>query len=116
MNIEVYEITFSLDQTDSVGPRVLGKLQQTLAQAKTRTGRQLSQLSHHVLIVDAHKERARYLEGLLSIAGYRYMVASTTVEAFTHIIQGICVPFAVIMGQEDAKQHFFLNRLFQRME
>lgn len=116
MKVEIYTITFSADQPGSVGPRILEKLQQTLTQTKTRTGWHLSPTTHHVLVVDAQRERARYLEGLLRTTGYHSVVATTTVEAFTHILQGVCVPFAVIMGQEDPKQRFFLNRLFQRME
>lgn len=116
MNIEVYELNFSLDQPGYSAQRILEKLQQRLTQARTHTGRQLSQIPHHILLVDSHRERVRYFVTLLSSAGYQYMVTATTVEAFTLILQGNCVPFALIMGQEDAKQRFFLNRLFQRME
>jgi hypothetical protein len=114
MNIEVYEITFPLDRPDSIGPRILEKLQQTLAQMSA--GGQSLQMSHHVLVIDAQKERARYLGSLLDVAGYRHIVASTTVEAFTLILQGMDVPFAIILGQEDANQRFFLKRLFQRVK
>lgn len=120
MNIEVYEIAFSLDQPDSIGPRILEKLQQTLyrsdTQARTRAEGQSLQTAHHVLVVDAQKERARYLESLLNVAGYRYIIASTTVEAFTLVLQGMGMPFAIILGQEDASQRFFLKRLFQRIK
>lgn len=120
MNIEVCEIAFPLDQPDSIGPRILEKLQQTLSrsdtQARTRAGGQPLQVAHHVLIVDAQKERARYLEALLNVAGYRHIVASTTVEAFTLVLQGMGTPFAIILGQEDASQRFFLKRLFQRIK
>jgi hypothetical protein len=119
MNIEVYEIAFPLDQPDSIGPRILEKLQQTLSghtQARARAGGQSLQAAHHVLVVDAQKERVRYLEALLNVAGYRYIVASTTVEAFTLVLQGMGMPFAIILGQEDASQRFFLKRLFQRIQ
>ncbi len=116
MNIEVYELNFSLDQPAYAAQRILEKLQQRLTQAKTHTGRQLFQIPHHVLLVDSHRDRVRYFVSLLSGAGYQYMVTATTVEAFTLILQGNCAPFALIIGQEDAKQRFFLNRLFQRME
>ena len=112
MNIEVYEINFSLDQPGYSAQRILEKLQQRLTQAKTHTGGQLFQIPHHVLLVDSHKDRVRYFGSLLSGAGYQYMVTATTVEAFTLILQGKCMPFALIIGQEDAKQRFFLNRLF----
>jgi hypothetical protein len=116
MNIEVYEITFPLDRPDSIGSRILEKLQQTLTQAKMHAGGQSLQASRHVLIVDAQKERVLYLERLLHGAGYRYIVASTTVEAFTLILQGMGLPFAIILGQDDANQRFFLKRLFQRIK
>jgi CheY-like chemotaxis protein len=116
MNIEVYEISFPVDRPDSVGPRILEKLQQTLTQAKMRAGGQSLQASHHVLIVDARKERARYLGALLNVAGYQHMAASTTVEAFTLILQGMGMPFAIILGQDDTSQRFFLKRLFQRIK
>jgi hypothetical protein len=116
MNIEVYEINFSLDQPGYSAQRILEKLQQRLTQARTHTGGQLFQIPHHVLLVDNHKQRVGYFGSLLSGAGYQYMVTATTVEAFTLILQGNCMPFALIIGQEDAKQRFFLNRLFQRME
>lgn len=115
MNIETRELPFWVDQPDKVGPLLLEALQQTLNSARTRNGRRISQTSHHVLIIDAQKERVQYLYTLLSTAGYRVVVATTPVDAFTLFLQGSCMPFTIILGQEEQSNRFFLNRLFTQI-
>ena len=112
MSIETHEISFSFDHPDKILNPLLMLLQQALNAPKIRTSKVLPLLnSRQVLVIDAHEERTYYITNLLSSAGFRPTAFSTALAAFTHFLKVPFVPCAIILGQEDANDHFFLLRL-----
>ena len=118
MNIQTrtYAISFSFDQPNAMLDSLLGALQQALRSSNRLSPRAVSLLrSRGVFVIDSNAEHAQYIAHLLSSAGYRPMIAASTLDAFTLFLQGTLVPFAIVVAQEDANQRFFLNRLSQQL-
>jgi Protein kinase domain len=112
LSIEAHEISFSFDHPDKLLNPLLMLLQQALNEPKIRTSKVLPLLkSREVLVIDAHKERAYHITNLLSSAGFRPTAFATALAAFTHFLKVPFVPCALILGQEDANDYFFLLRL-----
>lgn len=116
MSIETHEISFSFDHPDNILNPLLMLLQQALNQPKIRTSRVLPLLnSREVLVIDANEERGRYIAYLLSSAGFRPTATSTALAAFTRFLKVPFAPCAVVLGQQDANDHFFLLRLLRQI-
>jgi hypothetical protein len=116
MNIETHEVIFSSDQTNKMGLHVTEVLQQVLSQARTSTGKRLTQTSHYVLVIDALRERRHYLESVITLSGYHCRAFATTLDAYTLFLQSGFLPFAIVLGQLDTNYRFFLNRLLQQIQ
>src|SRR6185312_5369945 len=107
MNIQTrtYAISFSFDQPNAMLDSLLGALQQALRSSNRLSPRAVSLLrSRGVFVIDSNAEHAQYIAHLLSSAGYRPMIAASTLDAFTLFLQGTLVPFAIVVAQEDANQ------------
>jgi len=112
----MHEISFSFDHPDNILNPLLMLLQQSLNSPKIRTSRVLPLLNaREVLVIDAHEERARYITSLLSSAGFRPTAMPTALAAFTRFLKVPFAPCAIILGQEDARDHFFLLRLLRQI-
>jgi Protein kinase domain len=112
LSIEAHEISFSFDHPDQILNPLLMLLQQALNEPKIRTSKALPLLnSREVVVIDAHKERAYYVTNLLSSAGFRPSAFATALAAFTHFLKVPFVPCAILLGQEDVNDYFFLLRL-----
>ncbi len=112
MSIETHEISFSFDHPDKILNPLLMLLQQALIVPGIKTSKVLPLLNlREVLVIDANKERSSYITNILSSAGFRPTAFSTALEAFTHFLKVPFVPCAIILGQEDANDRFFLLRL-----
>ena len=112
----MHEISFSFDHPDNILNPLLMLLQQSLNAPKIRTSRILPLLNaREVLVIDAHEERARYITYLLSTAGFHPTAMPTALAAFTRFLKVPFAPCAIILGQEDARDHFFLLRLLRQI-
>jgi hypothetical protein len=112
----MHEISFSFDHPDNILNPLLMLLQQSLNSPKIRNSSVLSLLNaREVLVVDAHEERARYIAYLLSSAGFHPAAIPTALAAFTRFLKVPFAPCAIILGQEDARDHFFLLRLLRQI-
>lgn len=114
MKIETQDISFSLDQPDQVLSSLIRVLQQMLGVFKMQALKRMPDY-RNLLIIDEY-ERARYLAHLLVQAGYRPVVMSNALEAFTRFLQIPFVPFAIILGADDNSNRLFLQRLLQQTE
>jgi CheY-like chemotaxis protein len=116
-NMVIHEISFSFDQPDQVLNALLKLLQQRLRQpVASKTSREvIVRNALTVLIVDMQKERAQYVGGLLTTAGYRTVIASTELEAFTSFLQGGFLPMAITLRSDDSPNRLFINRLRQQL-
>jgi hypothetical protein len=112
MKIEPQDIAFSLDQPDQMLGSLVKVLQQMLSVFKMQAPEKMPDY-RNLLIVDEY-ERARYLARLLVQAGYRPVIMANALEAFTRFLQIPFVPFAIILGQNDASNRLFLQRLLQQ--
>lgn len=116
MSIETHEISFSFDHPDNILNPLLMLLQQSLNRAKMRSSRALPLLNaREVLVIDGNTERSRYVAYLLTSAGFRPLVEPTALEAFTRFLKIPFAPCAVILGQEDANDTFFLQRFLRQL-
>lgn len=114
--IQTHAITCSLDQPNAMLDSLRGVLQQAFRSFSTLSPTALPVLrGRGVYLIDNNAERARYIASLLLTAGYHPMVVASTLDAFTHFLQGTFVPIAIIASQEDTNQRFFLNRLTKQM-
>jgi len=112
----MHEISFSFDHPDNILNPLLMLLQQSLNSPKIRTSRVLPLLNaREVLVIDTHEERARYITYLLSSAGFHPTALPTALAAFTRFLKVPFAPCAIILGQEDARDHFFLVRLLRQI-
>ncbi|MEO8971716.1 MAG: serine/threonine-protein kinase [Ktedonobacteraceae bacterium] len=116
MSIEMHEISFSFDHPDNILNPLLMLLQQSLNSPKIRVSRVLPLLNaREVLVIDAHEERAHFITYLLSTAGFHPTAVPTALAAFTRFLKVPFAPCAIILGQEDARDHFFLVRLLRQI-
>ena len=116
MSIETHEISFSFDHPDNILNPLLMLLQQSLNRANIRSSRALPLLNaREVLVIDGNTERSRYLAYLLTSAGFRPLVEPTALEAFTRFLKVPFAPCAVILGQDDANDTFFLQRFLRQL-
>ncbi len=112
----MHEISFSFDHPDNILNPLLMLLQQSLNSPKLRTSRVLPLLNaREVLVIDAHEERARYITSLLASAGFHPTAMPTALAAFTRFLKVPFAPCAIILGHEDARDHFFLVRLLRQI-
>lgn len=117
MNVDTYEIAFSFDEPNTVLNPLRNVIQQMLNQPHIRTASIMPLLNGRMLlIIDTHKERAEHIAQLFSAVGYRPFIALNALDAFTLFLQGTCVPFAIILGDEDTATRFFLQRLLQQLK
>ncbi len=112
MKIEPQDLAFSLDQPEKMLNSLVKVLQQMLSIFKMRAPEHMPDY-RNLLIIDEY-EHARYLAHLLVQAGYRPLVMSNALEAFTRFLQVPFVPFALILGHEDSAHRLFLQRLLQQ--
>ncbi|HJT56768.1 MAG TPA: serine/threonine-protein kinase [Ktedonobacteraceae bacterium] len=113
---QTHAITCSLDQPNAMLDSLRGVLQQGFRSFSTLPPTALPVLrGRGVYLIDNNAERARYIASLLSMAGYHPTVVTSTLDAFTHFLQGTFIPIAIIASQEDTNQRFFLNRLTKQM-
>ncbi|MBE3558064.1 MAG: serine/threonine protein kinase [Ktedonobacteraceae bacterium] len=115
MNIETHDIPCSLDfdQPDVALRPLLRVLQQITGHFQTAPSGTIPDC-RNLLIVDMMQERASYLAHLLVQAGYRPITMASTLEAFTRFLQVPFVPFAIILGQDEAANYLFLRRFLQQ--
>ncbi|GCF11805.1 serine/threonine protein kinase [Dictyobacter arantiisoli] len=116
-NTVMHEISFSFDQPDQVLNSLLKLLQQRLRQPlATKTSKEMTvRNALTVLIVDGYQERAQYVGGLLTAVGYRSVIVSNELDAFTSFLQGSFLPLAIILGQEEVSNRLFIQRLVQQL-
>lgn len=116
-NMVIHEISFSFDQPDQVLNALLKLLQQRLKQPLvSKTSREMIvRNALTVLIVDFQRERAQYVSGLLTTAGYRTVIALNELEAFTSFLQGGILPLAIALRADDNPNRLFINRLRQQL-
>ncbi len=109
------DITLPADQPD----RVFESLFTALQQMRNITREQSSRRSpdyRNILLLDDQEERARHLSHFLFQVGYRPLVMTNALEAFTRFLQVPFVPFAIILSHDDASNRLFLQRLAQQMQ
>ncbi len=117
MNVDTYEISFSYDEPNAVLNPLRNVIQQMLTQQHVRTARMMPLLNARMLLViDTQQQRAEQVAQLLSSVGYRPSIALNALDAFTLFLQGTCVPFAILLGEEDLSTRFFLQRLLQQLK
>ncbi len=114
LNTKTHEILFSFDQPDTVLHPLLSLLQEVLHYPKAKASKLVPLHSQTVLIIDTYGERPQHIAHLLASSGYRPLVVSTAVDAFTLFLQGTFVPFVVILGQEHTSNRFFIFRLLHQ--
>ena len=68
-----------------------------------------------ILVVDADAFRAQRVARLLTLAGYRPIVASNPVEAFTRCMRGPWSPAAALIGAVGLANPLPLNRLLEHL-
>ncbi|HLX40475.1 MAG TPA: serine/threonine-protein kinase, partial [Ktedonobacteraceae bacterium] len=101
---------------DNILNPLLMLLQQSLNSPKIRHSSVMPLLNtREVLVIDAHDERARYITYLLSSAGFHPTTMPTALAAFTRFLKVPFAPCAIILGREDARDHFFLVRLLRQI-
>ena len=109
------DITLPADQLD----RVFGSLLTTLQHMRNTLREQSLKRRpdyRNILLLDDQEEHARSLSHLLFQAGYRPLVMTNALEAFTRFLQVPFVPFTIILSQDDASNGLFLQRLMQQMQ
>ena len=117
MNADMHEIACSFDEPDTMLGPLRNIIQHMLTQPHIRTTRMMPLLhARMVLVIDTQKERAEQIAQLLSSVGYRPVIALNALDAFTLFLQGTCIPFAIVLGEEDTTTHFFLQRLVQQLK
>ena len=115
MSIETHEISFSFGHPDNILNPLLMLLQQSLNRAKIRSPKVLPLLQERgVLVIDGNTERARYIAYLLTTAGFHPLVVPTALEAFTRFLKMPFAPCAILLGEEDANDTFFLQRFLRQ--
>ncbi|HZU66266.1 MAG TPA: serine/threonine-protein kinase [Ktedonobacteraceae bacterium] len=113
---QIYTIPGSLRQPNAMLDSLQGILQQALRSSTTLSLRAAAVVrGRGVYLIDNNAERAQYIASLLVSAGYRSIIVASTLDAFTHFLQGTFVPMAVIALQEETNQRFFLNRLSKQI-
>ncbi len=113
---QAYAIPGSLHQPNAMLDSLQGVLQQAFRSSNMLSPRAASVLrGRGIYLVESNPEQARHIAPLLLSAGYRPTIVASTLEAFTHFLQGTFVPMAVIALQEDTNQRFFLNRLIKQV-
>lgn len=68
-----------------------------------------------ILVVDAHTMRAQRVARLLTLAGYRPIVATSPVEAFTRCLRGSWEPEAALIGAVDQANRLPLTRMVEHL-
>lgn len=109
VNVDRYELSFSFEQPEHIRVPLLNILQQAEKQGQAAAG--MSMRPQHVLIIDPNENRSRYIKHLLATSGYPSMVTTSALDAFTLILQGTILPFAVVLGHAETNDRFFLQRL-----
>ncbi|HLH61525.1 MAG TPA: serine/threonine-protein kinase [Ktedonobacteraceae bacterium] len=113
---QTYTVPGSLRQPNAMLDSLQGILQRALRSSSTLSLKAASVVrGRGVYLIDNNAERAQYVASLLVSVGYRAMIVASTLDAFTHFLQGTFVPMAVIALQEETNQRFFLNRLTRQI-
>ncbi len=116
LNSATYDIPFSFEQPDYTLRALLSPVRQKLNQVPASSPRELVVRNGlTILIIDTYQERAQFIANLLITAGYRPVVTTNALAAFTLFLQGMCLPLAVVIGQEDGSNRLFLLRLLQQL-
>ncbi len=68
-----------------------------------------------ILVIDADAFRAQRVARLLTLAGYRPIVASNPIEAFTRCMRGPWEPAAALIGAIDKTNRLSLTRLVEHL-
>src|SRR5215467_2554102 len=68
-----------------------------------------------VLVIDACEERSMLLVRLLAFANYRTYVVRTLQEASSWYIEHAIPPEAIVFGDMNSLEHFFVRRLQERI-
>ena len=69
-----------------------------------------------LVVVDAHEERLTWVVNLLTFANYRVYAPSSTVEAFTWSVQHLIVPQAILFGEINPPDRYYLQWLLRRVD
>lgn len=109
------DITLPADQPDRVFESLLTTLQHMRNILREQSLKR-SPDYRNLLLLDDQEEHARSLSHLLFQAGYRPLVMTNALEAFTRFLQVPFVPFAIILSHDDASNGLFLHRLTQQMQ
>ncbi len=108
-------ILVSSEQVEQAFRKLVFVLQQIQNNPSIKTSRILPMLSTQtIFLIDTQQERGNFLAQRLATQGYRPLVVTTPLEAYTLYLQGVHIPFAIIVSGEDAASHFFLHRLIQQ--
>ena len=116
MNLESHEIPFSFEQPEAIQTPLLSLLQRIEQTELSMPGSIQGSVAQHVLVIDAVDSRARYIERVLFMARYRPVLVPKALDAFTLFLRGGYNPLAVIVGQDEANERFFLQRLLTQIE
>lgn len=109
------DITLPTDQPDRVFESLLTTLQHMRSALREQSLKR-SPDYRNILLLDEQEEHARSLSHLLFQVGYRPLVMTNALEAFTRFLQVPFVPFAIILSHDDASNGLFLQRLTQQMQ
>lgn len=112
MGTQAYSVT--LAQPSDI-PSFLGELQRVLNQANARAEHLLPAGASDILLIDVNDERARGIAQLLAQSHYHVLTAANSLDAFTRFLKETYIPVAILLGQEDARDQFFLQRLIQQV-
>ncbi len=111
---EIQSIFFSGEQIEFSFQQLLLALQHIQSNPSIKQSRIIPMLSTRtVFLVDAQQERGNAVAHRLLSHGYHPLLIATPLEAYTLYLQGIHLPFAIIVSREESSSHFFLNRLVQ---
>ena len=67
-----------------------------------------------IVLIGKQTEQSLYLTYMLHASGYRVQLAATPVDAFTLCLREVCVPFVVLIMDEQSVNRFFLVRFLQQ--
>lgn len=70
---------------------------------------------HVLLIIDSNEIRAQYLARLLTLAGLRSIVTSTSYQAFDRFLRERFVPRLILLGQQEETTGSIFTRFLQRL-
>jgi hypothetical protein len=114
--VEIYDVALTFDQSGNARNPLLSLLQQVLNLPLVKDARNADfRRERKVLVIDAQRERARYIAQLLATASYRPFIVPGSLDAYTLFLQGSFQPFAIILSGEEADMnHFFLTRISQQ--